>query len=108
MAEGKRLAVEPAARRAATQKASRKAEGKKARVAMVTPQPVRLDDVLRKLDEHFLKASEAAHEVSKMLEAARMHYHSNFAEKRGTFRACSVRILSELKFDRNPCRLYQR
>nr|CAB3456083.1 unnamed protein product [Digitaria exilis] len=83
VSEGKRLAVEPAARRAATQKASRKAEGKKARIAMVAPQPVRLGDVLRKLDEHFLKASEGAHEVSKMLEAARMHYHSNFAETRG-------------------------
>lgn len=90
VAEGKKLAVEPAARRAATQKASRKADGKKARIAMVAPQPVRLGDVLRRLDEHFLKASEGAHEVSKMLEAARMHYHSNFADKRGTFHACSA------------------
>ena len=35
------------------------------------------------LDDHFLKASESAHEVSKMLEATRLHYHSNFADNRG-------------------------
>ncbi|RLN04382.1 hypothetical protein C2845_PM13G25710 [Panicum miliaceum] len=53
VAEGKMLAVEPAPRRVATQKASRKAEGKKTRITMVTPQPVRLgdSDILRKLDE---------------------------------------------------------
>ncbi|RLN35475.1 hypothetical protein C2845_PM03G24810 [Panicum miliaceum] len=100
VAEGKRLAVEPAARRAATQKASRKAEGKKARIAMVAPQPVRLGDVLRKLDEHFLKASEAAHKVSKMLEAARMHYHSNFAEKRG-FVDHSARVMQVITWNRS-------
>ena len=37
------------------------------------------------LDDHFLKASQSAHEVSKMLEAARLHYHSNFADNRGDF-----------------------
>ncbi|KAF8690443.1 hypothetical protein HU200_040796 [Digitaria exilis] len=100
VAEGKRLAVEPAARRAATQKASRKAEGKKARIAMVAPQPVRLGDVLRKLDEHFLKASEGAHEVSKMLEAARMHYHSNFAETRG-FVDHSARVMQVITWNRS-------
>ncbi|KAF8731882.1 hypothetical protein HU200_015826 [Digitaria exilis] len=100
VSEGKRLAVEPAARRAATQKASRKAEGKKARIAMVAPQPVRLGDVLRKLDEHFLKASEGAHEVSKMLEAARMHYHSNFAETRG-FVDHSARVMQVITWNRS-------
>lgn len=35
------------------------------------------------LDDHFLKTSESAHEVSKMLEATRLHYHSNFADNRG-------------------------
>ncbi|XP_074312549.1 protein ROLLING AND ERECT LEAF 2-like [Silene latifolia] len=35
------------------------------------------------LDDCFLKASESAHEVSKLLEAARLHYHSNFADNRG-------------------------
>lgn len=39
--------------------------------------------ILNDLDDHFLKASESAHEVSKMLEANRMHYHSNFADNRG-------------------------
>ncbi|KAE8714705.1 putative Methyltransferase family protein [Hibiscus syriacus] len=34
------------------------------------------------LDDHFMKASESAHEVSKMLEATRLHYHSNFADNR--------------------------
>lgn len=37
------------------------------------------------LDDHFLKASESAHEVSKMLEATRLHYHSNFADNRGNY-----------------------
>ncbi|CAL5066422.1 unnamed protein product [Urochloa decumbens] len=100
VADGKKLAVEPAARRVATQKVSRKAEGKKARVAMVTPQPVKLGDVLRKLDEQFLKASEGAHEVSKMLEAARMHYHSNFADKRG-FVDHSARVMQVITWNRS-------
>ncbi|XWS20310.1 hypothetical protein CRYUN_Cryun31cG0089600 [Craigia yunnanensis] len=39
--------------------------------------------VFAELDDHFLKASESAHEVSKMLEATRLHYHSNFADNRG-------------------------
>lgn len=37
------------------------------------------------LDDHFLKASESAHDVSKMLEATRLHYHSNFADNRGNY-----------------------
>ncbi|CAL9190778.1 unnamed protein product [Musa hybrid cultivar] len=49
-----------------------------------TPAPsVNLIQILNELDDHFLKASESAHEVSKMLEATRMHYHSNFADNRG-------------------------
>jgi hypothetical protein len=84
IAEGKKPAAELVTRRA------RKPEGKKGRVVMVTPQPARLGDILRRLDDEFLKASQGAHEVSKMLEAARMHYHSNFAETRGTFLACSA------------------
>ncbi|KAL2544801.1 hypothetical protein Fot_14034 [Forsythia ovata] len=39
--------------------------------------------ILNQIDDHFLKASENAQEVSKMLEANRMHYHSNFANNRG-------------------------
>lgn len=39
--------------------------------------------ILSDVDDHFLKASEIAQEISKMLEATRMHYHSNFADNRG-------------------------
>ncbi|XP_057473328.1 nitrate regulatory gene2 protein-like [Actinidia eriantha] len=39
--------------------------------------------IFNDLDDCFLKASESAHEVSKMLEANRLHYHSNFADNRG-------------------------
>ncbi|GMY38062.1 nitrate regulatory gene2 protein [Fagus crenata] len=39
--------------------------------------------ILTDLDEHFLSASERAQEVSKMLEATRLHYHSNFADNWG-------------------------
>ncbi|KAE8675826.1 hypothetical protein F3Y22_tig00111641pilonHSYRG00029 [Hibiscus syriacus] len=44
---------------------------------------VNLMEVLNEIDDHFLKASESAHEVSKLLEATRLHYHSNFADNRG-------------------------
>lgn len=40
--------------------------------------------VLAELDDHFLSASESGYEVSKMLEANRLHYHSNFADNKGT------------------------
>lgn len=43
---------------------------------------VSLMKVLNDIDDHFLKASESAQEVSKMLEATRLHYHSNFADDR--------------------------
>lgn len=39
--------------------------------------------VMTELDEYFLRAYESAHDVSSMLEATRMHYHSNFADERG-------------------------
>lgn len=41
--------------------------------------------VFSDIDDCFLKAFESAHEVSKMLEANRLHYHSNFADNRGDF-----------------------
>lgn len=44
---------------------------------------VNLLKIFTELDDYFLKASESAHEVSKMLEATRLHYHSNFADNRG-------------------------
>uniref|UniRef100_I1NND5 DUF632 domain-containing protein n=1 Tax=Oryza glaberrima TaxID=4538 RepID=I1NND5_ORYGL len=39
--------------------------------------------IVAQLDDSFLKASESAHDVSKKLEATRMHYHSNHADSRG-------------------------
>ncbi|XP_058192459.1 protein ROLLING AND ERECT LEAF 2-like isoform X3 [Rhododendron vialii] len=39
--------------------------------------------IFNDLDDCFLKASESANDVSKMLEANRLHYHSNFADNRG-------------------------
>lgn len=44
---------------------------------------VSLLQIFSELDDCFLKGSESAHEVSKMLEATRLHYHSNFADNRG-------------------------
>ncbi|GLJ38758.1 hypothetical protein SUGI_0790170 [Cryptomeria japonica] len=40
-------------------------------------------EVLQEIDDQFLKASESGQEVSKMLEANRLHYHSNFADNKG-------------------------
>ena len=51
-------------------------------------QKVNLIQIFNDIDDHFLKASESAHEVSKMLEATRMHYHSNFADNRGNLMCC--------------------
>jgi len=39
--------------------------------------------IFNDLDDYFLKASENAYEVNKILEATRLHYHSNFADNRG-------------------------
>lgn len=57
-------------------------------VSTSTQKNVSLLHILNELDDHFLKASESAHEVSKMLEVTRMHYHSNFAESQGEFLLC--------------------
>ncbi|PKI66010.1 hypothetical protein CRG98_013595, partial [Punica granatum] len=54
------------------------------RVGKVAVVPgITLVKLLGDIDDHFLKASESAQEVSKMLEATRLHYHSNFADNRG-------------------------
>ncbi|KAJ9537479.1 hypothetical protein OSB04_030212 [Centaurea solstitialis] len=45
-------------------------------------QNLNLLQIFTQLDDFFLKASESANEVSKMLEANRLHYHSNFADNR--------------------------
>lgn len=51
--------------------------------------------IFSELDDCFLKASESAQEVSKMLEANRLHYHSNFADNRGKFKIS----LRNIQFD---------
>ncbi|KAJ0667637.1 hypothetical protein HanPI659440_Chr17g0679981 [Helianthus annuus] len=48
--------------------------------------------IFTELNDCFLKASESASEVSKMLEANRLHYHSNFADSKGHIDRC-VRVL---------------
>ncbi|ONK78125.1 uncharacterized protein A4U43_C02F14610 [Asparagus officinalis] len=45
-------------------------------------------------------ASESAHEVSKMLEATRMHYHSNFADNRGHIDH-SARVMRAITWNRS-------
>ncbi|KAJ6394556.1 hypothetical protein OIU77_023707 [Salix suchowensis] len=52
------------------------------------------------LDDHFLKASESAHDVSKMLEATRLHYHSNFADNRGHIDH-SARVMRVITWNRS-------
>jgi len=64
-------------------KAGRKVEGGRRGV-----KGMNLMKIFEDLDDHFLKASESAHEVSKMLEATRLHYHSNFADNRGNIGLC--------------------
>ena len=59
-------------------------EGKR----MVKPN-LNLLQIFIDIDDHFLKSCESAREVSKMLEATRLHYHSNFADNRGIIQACS-------------------
>ncbi|KAK8505349.1 hypothetical protein V6N11_057676 [Hibiscus sabdariffa] len=53
------------------------------RRAVKAASSVNLMLVLNEIDDHFLKSSENAQEVSKTLEATRLHYHSNFADNRG-------------------------
>ncbi|KAK2654870.1 hypothetical protein Ddye_014726 [Dipteronia dyeriana] len=61
---------------------------------------VNLLQVFVELDDHFLKASESAHEVSKMLEATRLHYHSNFADNRGHIDH-SARVMRVITWNRS-------
>ncbi|KAK8935895.1 hypothetical protein KSP39_PZI013918 [Platanthera zijinensis] len=58
-------------------------EGKRGKMTAAVPQSVSFLQIVNQLDDHFLKAYQSAHEVSKMLEATRLHYHSNFADNRG-------------------------
>jgi hypothetical protein len=55
-------------------------ETRKGKILMVSAS---LLQIVAQLDDNFLRSSESAHEVSKKLEATRMHYHSNHADSRG-------------------------
>jgi hypothetical protein len=59
---------------------------------MVASATASLLQIVSQLDDHFLRASESAHDVSKKLEATRMHYHSNHADSRGKC-CCSICFL---------------
>lgn len=61
---------------------------------------VTLMQILNVLDDHFLKASESAQEVTKMLEATRLHYHSNFADNRGHIDH-SARVMRVITWNRS-------
>lgn len=50
---------------------------------VVVDPSINLMQILNDIDDHFLKASESAQDVTRMLEANRMHYHSNFADNGG-------------------------
>ncbi|KAJ7966001.1 Protein of unknown function (DUF630 and DUF632) [Quillaja saponaria] len=67
----------------------------------VVPLPsVSLLQILNALDDHFLKASESAQVVSKLLEATRLHYHSNFADNRGHIDH-SARVMRVITWNRS-------
>lgn len=61
---------------------------------------VSLLQVLAALDDHFLKASESAHDVSRMLEATRLHYHSNFADNSANINH-SERVMRVITWNRS-------
>ncbi|KAL0354694.1 UNVERIFIED_CONTAM: protein ROLLING AND ERECT LEAF 2 [Sesamum radiatum] len=61
---------------------------------------VNLVQIFVELDDCFLKASESAHEVSRMLEAIRLHYHSNFADKKGNINH-SERVMRVITWNRS-------
>ncbi|RZS09944.1 hypothetical protein BHM03_00041074 [Ensete ventricosum] len=59
-------------------------EARRGKTVPAAPPSIDLMKVLTDLDDLFLGASESTNEVSKVLEATRMHYHSNFVDSRGT------------------------
>ncbi|KAK4760754.1 hypothetical protein SAY87_005647 [Trapa incisa] len=64
------------------------------------PRNMNLAQLFVEIDDHFLQASESAHEVSKMLEATRLHYHSNFADNRGHIDH-SARVMQVITWNRS-------
>ncbi|GER48362.1 hypothetical protein STAS_25522 [Striga asiatica] len=61
---------------------------------------VNLMQIFVDLDDCFLKSSQSAHDVSRMLEATRLHYHSNFADKRGNINH-SERVMRVITWNRS-------
>ncbi|GLT67691.1 hypothetical protein SLA2020_399800 [Shorea laevis] len=59
-----------------------------------------LSHIFAGIDDDFLKASESAHEVSKLLEATKLHYHSNFADNRGHIDH-SARVMRVITWNRS-------
>ncbi|XP_022879143.1 nitrate regulatory gene2 protein-like [Olea europaea var. sylvestris] len=64
------------------------------------PSYTNLLQIFLDLDDCFLKAYESAHEVSRLLEATRLHYHSNFADKRGHIDH-STRVMRVITWNRS-------
>lgn len=77
VAEPKKVVVEVEEAKSATPMYTRRS------AAATSSTNVNLMQVLNQIDDHFLKASQTAQEVSNLLETTRMHYHSNFADSRG-------------------------
>ncbi|GLU14537.1 hypothetical protein SLE2022_310990 [Rubroshorea leprosula] len=59
-----------------------------------------LSHIFADIDDDFLKASESAQEVSKLLEATKLHYHSNFADNRGHIDH-SARVMRVITWNRS-------
>ncbi|XP_047093024.1 protein ALTERED PHOSPHATE STARVATION RESPONSE 1-like [Lolium rigidum] len=57
--------------------------------------------VLKEIDDSFLRASESAKEVSTLLEANRMHYHSNFADNAKGHIDHSARVMQIITWNRS-------
>ncbi|XP_008808244.2 nitrate regulatory gene2 protein-like [Phoenix dactylifera] len=75
-------------------------DAKRGKMVAAAAPSIDLLQVLTDIDDHFLKASESAHEVSKMLEATRLHYHSNFADNRGHIDH-SARVMQVITWNRS-------
>ncbi|CAN6449753.1 unnamed protein product [Victoria cruziana] len=56
--------------------------------------------ILKELDDQFLSAYEGGEMVKKMLEANRLHYHSNFADNRGHIDH-SARVMRVITWNRS-------
>ncbi|CAA6667379.1 unnamed protein product [Spirodela intermedia] len=76
------------------------ADPKRSKMAAATTPTVSFLQILNSLDDHFLKAHDSAQNVSNMLEAKRLHYHSNFADNRGHINH-SARVMRAITWNRS-------